>query len=68
MNFQVSTKRLERLLIISLSKRSWYMQIKEAIKHLFVVSSLEHQEESSKENRRRIGEKRKLGESVSCFM
>jgi len=44
------------------------MQIKEAIKHLFVVSSLEHQEESSKENRRRIGEKRKLGESVSCFM
>jgi len=38
------------------------------MKHLFVVSPLEHQEKSSKENSSGIGEKRNLGESASCIM
>jgi hypothetical protein len=42
--------------------------IKEAITHIHVVNPLELQEECSKKNSSRIGEKRKLGENASYFI
>jgi hypothetical protein len=41
--------------------------INEAVKHLFVVSTMEHQEKSSKENSSRIEEKRILGEKCELL-
>ena len=41
--------------------------INEAVRHLFVVSPLEHQEECRKENNSRIEGKRKLGEECELL-
>jgi len=41
--------------------------IKEAVKHLFVVRLLEHQEDCSKENSGRTEEKRKLGQECELL-